>query len=109
MVHWCVHLVCGDSISFSIFVVEEHSHSDVVSGFLEFGEAFHELCKGIGIFFFALAIALWSNGRLSVETLFGSSIFLIFTALTGIVGHVRAPICLAQGTTFLRPHLFGIR
>ena len=56
--------------------------------------------------FLVFTVVFRSNGRLSVETLFKSSIFLVFTALTGIVGRVRAPMFLAQGTTFLRPHLF---
>ena len=67
---------------------------------------FHELLEGIGMVFLTVAVALWSNGCLSIETLFKNSIFLIFTALTGIVGRVRAPMFLAQGATFLRPHLF---
>ena len=49
----------------------------------------------IGIFFLAIAVAFLSNGRLSVETLFGSSILFVLTALTGIVGRVRAPMFLA--------------
>ncbi len=74
--------------------------------FLEFRVAFHELCKGNGIFFLAIAIALRSNGCLSAETLFKSSIFIVLTALTSIVSCVRAPIFLAQRAAFLDFHLF---
>jgi hypothetical protein len=69
-------------------------------------EAFHDLGEGIGVVFLTFTIVFRSNGRLSVETIFKSSIFLVFTALTGIVGRVRAPMFLAQCTTFLGPHLF---
>jgi hypothetical protein len=31
MVHWCAHLVSKDSISSSVYAVEGHSCSDVVS------------------------------------------------------------------------------
>ncbi len=75
--------------------------------FLEFREEFHDLREGIGVVFLTFTVVFRSNGRLSTETLFKSSIFLIFTALTGIVGRVRAPMFLAQGATFLEPHLFG--
>ena len=75
--------------------------------FLEFREAFHKLREGIGVVFLTFTVVFLSNGRLSVETLFGSSIFLVLTALTGIVGRVRAPMFLAQGAAFLEPHLFG--
>ena len=57
--------------------------------------------------FLTFTVVFRSDGRLSVETLFESSIFLVFTALTGIVGRVRAPMFLAQGAAFLEPHLFG--
>ena len=56
--------------------------------------------------FLTIAMALWSNGCLSVETLFKSPIFLILMALTGIVGHVHAPMFLAQCTAFLDSHHF---
>ena len=75
--------------------------------FLEFREAFHKLREGIGVVFLTFTVVFLSNGRLSVETLFGSSIFLVLTALTGIVGRVRAPMFLAQGAAFLDSHLFG--
>ena len=52
--------------------------------FLEFREAFHKLREGIGVVFLTFTVVFLSNGRLSVETLFGSSIFLVLTALTGI-------------------------
>ena len=74
--------------------------------FLEFREAFHNLREGIGMVFLTFTIVFCSNGRLSVETLFKSSIFLVFTALTGIVGRVHAPMFLAQRAAFLKPHLF---
>ena len=63
--------------------------------FIKFREAFHELHEGISMVFLTIAMVLWSNGCLSVETLFKSPIFLILMALTGIVGHVRAPMFLA--------------
>ncbi len=56
--------------------------------------------------FLTIAVALQSNGCLSVETLFKSSIFRVLMALTGIVGHVYAPMFLAQRAAFLGPHLF---
>ena len=56
--------------------------------------------------FLTFTVVFHSNGRLSIETLFKSSIFLVFTALTGIVGRVCAPMFLAKCATFLRPHLF---
>ncbi len=57
--------------------------------------------------FLTFTVVFCSNGRLSVETLFKSSIFLVFTALTGIVGRMLAPMFLAQCAAFLEPHLFG--
>ena len=63
--------------------------------FLEFREAFHDLREGIGLVFLTFTIVFCSNGRLSVETLFESSIFLVLMALTGFVGRVRAPMLLA--------------
>ena len=57
--------------------------------------------------FLTIPIAFQSNGCLSIETLYKSPIFLVFTALTGIVGRVRAPMFLAQHAAFLEPHLFG--
>ncbi len=56
--------------------------------------------------FLTIAVALWSNGCVSVETLLKSPIFLILMALTGIVGHVHAPMFLAQCTAFLDSHHF---
>ncbi len=73
--------------------------------FLEFREAFHNLREGIGVVFLTFTVVFRANGHLFVETLFKSSIFLVFTALTGIVGRVRAPMFLAQCATLLRPHL----
>ncbi len=55
--------------------------------------------------FLTIAMALRSNGCLSVDTLFGSSIFLVFSALTGIMGRVRVPMFLAKRAAFLGPHL----
>jgi hypothetical protein len=74
--------------------------------FLKFREEFHEFRKGISMVFLSIAMALLSNGCLSAETLFKSLIFLILTALTGIVGRVRAPMFLAQCASFLDSHLF---
>ena len=74
--------------------------------FLEFREAFHKLHEGIVLVFLTFTVVFFFNGCLSVETLFGSFIFLVLMALTGIVGRVRAPMFLAQCATFLRPHLF---
>ena len=56
--------------------------------------------------FLTIAMALWSNGCLSVETLFKSSIFFVLMALTGIVGRVHAPMLLAQRAAFLDSCLF---
>ncbi len=70
---------------------------------VKFREGFHELHEGISMVFLTIAMALGSNGCFSAETLFKSFIFLILTALTGIVGCVRAPMFLAQGA------FFGIR
>ncbi len=66
----------------------------------------HELHKGIGIFFLIIAVAFLPNGCLSAETLLQSPIFLVLTALTSIVGHVCAPMFLAQRTAFLESHIF---
>ena len=74
-------------------------------GFLD-QEAFHESHKGIGMVFLTIAVALWSNGCLSAETLFKSSILLILMALTDIVGRVHAPMFLAHRAAFLDSHLF---
>ncbi len=56
--------------------------------------------------FLIIAVPLWSNGCLSAETLFKSPIFLVLTALTGIVGCVSVPMFLAQCAAFLDSHLF---
>ncbi len=56
--------------------------------------------------FLTVAIVFRSNGCLSVETHFKSSIFLVLMALTCIVGCVHAPMFLAQRAAFLEPHLF---
>jgi type IV secretory pathway TrbL component len=77
------------------------------NSFLEFRETVHDLRERVGIFFLTAAVALLSNGCFSAETLLKSSIFLVFTALTGIVGCVRAPMLLAQRAAFLNSRLFG--
>ncbi len=78
----------------------------ILDSFLEFQEMVHNLCKGIGIFFCTAAVAFLSNGCFPTETLLESSIFHLFAALTGIVGHMRAPRFLAQHAAFLDSCLF---
>ena len=42
-----------------------------------------------------------------METILKGSILLVLTALTGIVGHMHAPMFLAQCAAFLGFHLLG--
>ena len=51
--------------------------------------------------FLTIAIAFLSNNYFLAETILKCSVFLILTALTGIMGCVRAPIFLAQRAAFL--------
>ncbi len=73
---------------------------------LKFWETVHELCKGISIFFPIIAVTFLSNGCFSAETILQSPIFLVLTALTSIVGHMRTPMFLAQHAAFLDSHFF---
>ena len=57
--------------------------------------------------FLTITMAFLSNGYFFAETILKGSIFLVPTALTGIVGCVRALMFLAQCTTFLESHLLG--
>ncbi len=57
--------------------------------------------------FLTIAVALLSNGYFLAETILKGSIFLVLMAITGIVGHVHAPIILAQRAAFVNFRLFG--
>ncbi len=73
---------------------------------LELREAFHDLREGISMVFLTFTMAFLSNGCFLAETLLKSSILLVFTALTGIVGRMCAPMFLALRTAFLNSCLF---
>ncbi len=75
--------------------------------FLGFQEAFHELSKGFRMVFLTIAKVCLSNGNFFAETILKGSIFLVLTALTGIMGRVCALMFLAQRAVFLNFCLFG--
>jgi hypothetical protein len=77
--------------------------------FLELREMFHELCKGIRMVFLTIAVTFLSNGYFFVETILKGSVFLVLMALTGIMGHVRAPVILAQRAAFLNFAFLGMQ
>ncbi len=77
-----------------------------MTAFSSFEKRSMNCAKKLAWCFLPLPLHFAPNGCLSIETLFKSSIFLVLTALTGIVGPVHAPMFLAQCTAFLEPHLF---
>ena len=55
--------------------------------------------------FFTITVAFLPNGCFLAETILKGSILFVLMALTSIVGHVHAPMFLAECTAFLEPHL----
>ncbi len=57
--------------------------------------------------FLTIAMAFLSNGCFLAETFLKGLVLFVLTALTSIMGCLRAPMFLAKRTTFLKFHLLG--